>query len=598
MAQEVGSLYYDLSIDDRQLDRQLGQADRKVESFGDRISQHWDKSVKGSKLLAASLLGIGAIGAGIIGKFVVMGGFSRALGIDDAKGKLKGLGYGLKAIEKITNSTLEAVRGTAFSLDQAMTVAASSLASGIKPGQELTKYLRGVADAATIAGADLNEMGSIFNKVQANGRMMTEELNQLQDRGLPILSWLAKDFGVTAEAMREMVSDGAVDAARFRKVIEKNIGGAALESGQTVRGAWANLQAAMARVGAAVADKILPKLRDAFMGLTKFFDDNKDAVVAWAERVGGGFKEALDWLNRLENKDLIIKAIAGAISAMLLPAVIDLAKSMIDLVATMGPWAALGIAIVLLANHLGIGFDDVKNALSGVISFVRAAAVPVWNTLLAVFNFLLPPLKALWKTIQTELWPSLRNLWAVIGPDLIPALKVLAVVVGVVIIGALWAFINVLRIVISWVSRFVNGLAIVAKAGIAVFKGIANALIAPYRHAFNTIATMWNRTVGSLKFKAPDWVPGMGGKGWNMPIIPTFADGVRNFRGGLAIVGERGPELVELPSGSNVRTNEELRGMGDTIVNIGTIEDRQDADYVIRRLDRSQRLEKMGLSPL
>ena len=43
------------------------------------------------------------------------------------------------------------------------------------------------------------EMGSIINKVTANGRAMTENLNQLQDRGIPILQWLAEEYGVWKE---------------------------------------------------------------------------------------------------------------------------------------------------------------------------------------------------------------------------------------------------------------------------------------------------------------------------------------------------------------------------------------------------------------
>ncbi len=39
-------------------------------------------------------------------------------------------------------------------------------------------------------------------------------------------------------------------------------------------------------------------------------------------------------------------------------------------------------------------------------------------------------------------------------------------------------------------------------------------------------------------------------------LIPQFADGVTGFSGGLALVGERGPELVSLPGNSNVVTNE------------------------------------------
>ncbi len=45
--------------------------------------------------------------------------------------------------------------------------------------------------------------------------------------------------------------------------------------------------------------------------------------------------------------------------------------------------------------------------------------------------------------------------------------------------------------------------------------------------------------------------------------IPQFATGVRNFEGGLAVVGERGPELVNLPRGSDVINNFESK----TIIN-------------------------------
>lgn len=43
--------------------------------------------------------------------------------------------------------------------------------------------------------------------------------------------------------------------------------------------------------------------------------------------------------------------------------------------------------------------------------------------------------------------------------------------------------------------------------------------------------------------------------------IPGFASGVQNFRGGVALVGERGPELVNLPKGSDVIPNHQLPGI-------------------------------------
>jgi hypothetical protein len=49
-----------------------------------------------------------------------------------------------------------------------------------------------------------------------------------------------------------------------------------------------------------------------------------------------------------------------------------------------------------------------------------------------------------------------------------------------------------------------------------------------------------------------------GGGGSSDYKIPGFANGVTNFKGGLAVVGERGPELVNLPTGSNVITNQNI----------------------------------------
>jgi TP901 family phage tail tape measure protein len=48
-------------------------------------------------------------------------------------------------------------------------------------------------------------------------------------------------------------------------------------------------------------------------------------------------------------------------------------------------------------------------------------------------------------------------------------------------------------------------------------------------------------------------------------MLPGFAGGVQNFGGGLALVGERGPEIVSLPRGSNVYSNGTGPMMGEEI---------------------------------
>ena len=116
-------------------------------------------------------------------------------------------------------NALAAVKGTAFGLEEAATVAAGMVAAGIKPGQELEGVLKTVGDTAAIAGVSMQDMGSIFGKVAATGKLQGDELMQLSDAGIPALSLLSKHLGKTTEEVRDMVSDGKVSFADFEAAV-------------------------------------------------------------------------------------------------------------------------------------------------------------------------------------------------------------------------------------------------------------------------------------------------------------------------------------------------------------------------------------------
>jgi hypothetical protein len=86
------------------------------------------------------------------------------------------------------------------------------------------------------------------------------------------------------------------------------------------------------------------------------------------------------------------------------------------------------------------------------------------------------------------------------------------------------------------------------KAGFAgvvtAVSGYVNGLVAVYKALFNGIATVWNNTVGKLEFKIPSWVPGIGGKGFDVPDIPMLANGGIVNSPTLAMIAEAGPEAV------------------------------------------------------
>jgi hypothetical protein len=102
-----------------------------------------------------------------------------------------------------------------------------------------------------------------------------------------------------------------------------------------------------------------------------------------------------------------------------------------------------------------------------------------------------------------------------------------------------------------------------------------------------------SRSVIIDKMKGLGNVPGLGNffKG----KVPGFADGVRNFSGGLAVVGERGPELVNLPKGADVFSNEESRRMtaGGGGITIETMNIKSGVDW---ELGASYMAQKLRLS--
>ncbi len=308
----------------RKLARNLGDGSALGKQYGSRLSAGID-----SALSVAGGMAIAKVGSKISGALgsAMRAGFGRLTQIDSAQFKLKSLGNEASTVASVMQDATAAVKGTAFGLDAAATTAASAVAAGIKPGEQLTKYLSLTADTAAIAGTSLDEMGSIFNKVQGSGKAMTLELRQLADRGLPIFQWLQDEFHVSGDALQDMVAQGAVDSETFRRVIEKNIGGAAKGMGGSFVGSMANMKAAMSRFGAEVMGPIFKGVQPLATGLMGVFDKltaaikapmgnvttvveqwakgMSDKMQAWAD--GDGMKKVIDFFGRVGDS---IKALA------------------------------------------------------------------------------------------------------------------------------------------------------------------------------------------------------------------------------------------------------------------------------------------------
>ena len=355
--------------------------------------------VKGNLISSAVTTGISKVYNGIknitssVSNLAVQGGFNRALSIEQAEFKLQGLGHSAEEVDKIMENSLASVKGTAYGLDEAATVAASAVAAGVKPGEDLERTLKLVGDAATISGRDMNSMGAIFNKVAASGKMTGEELNQLTDAGIPMLQLLGDSLGKTNEEVRDMVSKGKIGFDEFRNAIEQGMSGAALTMGQTFNGALDNTKAAMSRLGKTFMDPFMKGMTPALGTLTDIIDmvasgttkGLEEKTKLLSDQLGGMINNVLDSLlplieNAIPVLEQLLTNLFNKLPGLLdkiLPIIINLAldliKALADVLPTLIPVLVKGIvsAVKGLAEVLP---QVIEALIQGLILITQALA--------------------------------------------------------------------------------------------------------------------------------------------------------------------------------------------------------------------------------
>ena len=156
--------------------------------------------------------------------------------------------------------------------------------------------------------------------------------------------------------------------------------------------------------------------------------------------------------------------------------------------------------------------QTVWNILSGFIEFVNTYVRPIVEQ---IFTFI----------VQTVL-PQIAQAFADWAPTIASILQGLATVVSTIataIMSVIQFLMPTIQNIISVALTTIQG---VVSGALTAIKGIINGVIS-----------------GLNKLKIPDWVPGIGGKGINIPLIPTFAKGTKNPPDTF-IAGEAGAELV------------------------------------------------------
>jgi hypothetical protein len=322
------------------------------------------------------------------------------------------------------------------------------------------------------------------------------------------ISTQGKLLGVTDDELRPAIAKLATQTGDLKKAQE----GASLAM---------DIAAATGKPLSAVTDalakayggntKALAKLDPKLKGLITDGLDAEGAMSVLADTFGGAAStKANTAAGQFQRLQVSLAETKESIGAALLPAV----NAVLPYLTKFGNWASDNTGLFL--------------TIAGVIGGI-AAAVLIVNGAIAA-----------WTAITTAATAVQAAFNAVLALNPI-TLIVIGIGLLIAALAAAYFKFEGFRKVVDSVFKFIGN---VVSGSLDVIKSYFTGVLGFYKAMFNGIASLWNNTFGKLSFKIPSFVPGIGGKGFDVPNIPMLAEGGIVNKATLAVIGESGPEAV------------------------------------------------------
>lgn len=417
--------------------------------------------------------------------------------------------------------------------------------------EDSRKTISALADAIALTGGSndtLGRMASNLQQIKNVGKASAMDIRQFGMAGIDIYGILADYTGKTTAEIKKM------------DITYEDLS-AALQKSASVGGKYYGGQAEMANTLSGQVSKLKKTFQDLTGELSK-------SLYPTIKKITEKLQGLVDWFKGLNDKQKETITKIGLLITVLGPALLIIGKlisfggTIISVLAKISGLiaglsigtGALGGVLTALTGPIGIVIGVVAALTAGFALLwnksetFRNSMIEVGQSMMKTYNEHIKPTIDNIKEIISMLWndiivPLAKYLWETFSPIIekvfTVAGKIISSVfekVGIIVKGAT----GVLKGLIQFVSGVFSGNWKKAWDGVKeTFGNTFEALKGLFKTPINWIINKLNQFIDGInKIQVPDWVPGVGGKGINIPHIPTLAKGGIVDKATLAMIGE------------------------------------------------------------
>lgn len=408
-----------------------------------------------------------------------------------------------------------------------------------------------LSDAIALTGGSndtLGRMASNLQQIKNVGKASAMDIRQFGMAGIDIYGILADYTGKTTAEIKKMditYEDLSAALQKSASIGGKYYGGQA-EMANTLSGQVSKLKKTFQDLTGELSKSLFPtikKITEKLQGVVDWFkglNDNQKETITKIGLIITALGPALIILGKLISIGGTIMSVLSKISGLIAGLSSGAGALSGVLTALTGP---IGIIIGVVAA-LAAGFTLLWNKSETF----RNSMIEIGNSMLKTYNEYIKPTVDSIKDIISMLWndiivPLAQYLWEKFSPIIekvfTVAGKIISSVfekVGIIVKNAT----GVLKGLIQFVSGVFSENWKKAWDGVKeTFGNTFEALKGLFKTPINWIINKLNQFIDGINnIQVPDWVPGVGGKGFNIPHIPTLAKGGIVDKATLAMIGE------------------------------------------------------------